>query len=157
MRLLLLVPVLLLAAACGGADDPDVALPAPTGSTTDGGPAAGGGTSQADNDLVVVYDAGDGSAPQEWSLTCAGTVQGTHPDAEAACAHLLATQEPFAPVPADAFCTEQYGGPQTATVTGRWAGEPVDLQLSRVDGCRISQWDRVGPLLPQDVGVEPPR
>jgi hypothetical protein len=37
-------------------------------------------------------------------------------------------------------------------VTGRWAGEPVDLQLSRTDGCRISQWDRLGALLPGPVG-----
>jgi hypothetical protein len=58
----------------------------------------------------------------------------------------------FAPVPADAGCTQVYGGPQTARVTGRWAGQPVDLQLSRTDGCRIAQWDRLGPLLPGRVG-----
>ena len=45
-------------------------------------------------------------------------------------------------------CTEQYGGPQTAHVVGRWSGEPVDLELSRVDGCRISQWDALVPLVP---------
>jgi hypothetical protein len=27
----------------------------------------------------------------------------------------------------------------------------VDLQLSRTDGCRISQWDRLGALLPGPV------
>jgi hypothetical protein len=32
----------------------------------------------------------------------------------------------------------------------------VDLELTRVDGCRIAQWDGLGPLLPGPVGVEPP-
>jgi hypothetical protein len=81
-----------------------------------------------------------------------GQVEGDLPDAEAACAHLDGLDEPFAPIPADAVCTEQYGGPQTAHVTGLWRGEPVDLELSRVNGCTISQWDRLGPLLPGPVG-----
>lgn len=51
-------------------------------------------------------------------------------------------------MPADAICSQVYGGPQTARVSGRWRGEPVDLALSRTDGCRIAQWDRFGPLLP---------
>ena len=35
-------------------------------------------------------------------------------------------------------------------------GDPVDIELSRVDGCRISQWAALGPLLPGPVGVAPP-
>ena len=46
------------------------------------------------------------------------------------------------------MCAQVYDGPQTAHVTGRWRGEPVDLQLARNDGCHISQWDGLGPLLP---------
>ena len=157
MRILLL-PVLLLAAACGS-DEPDVAAPAPSAApTADGGDlAAGGGISRADNDLVVTYDAGDGSGPVAWTLTCVGLVDGDHPEAEAACAHLDGVEDPFAPLPADRMCTEQYGGPQTAQITGLWRGEPVDLQVSRTDGCRISQWESLGPLLPQDVGADPPQ
>jgi hypothetical protein len=56
--------------------------------------------------------------------------------------------DPFAPVPEDAICTQVYDGPQTARVTGRWRGEPVDLELGRNNGCRIAQWDSLGPLLP---------
>jgi hypothetical protein len=56
--------------------------------------------------------------------------------------------DPVAPIPDDMVCTQQYGGAQTASVTGRWAGRPVDLALSRVDGCTIAQWDGLGPLLP---------
>jgi Subtilisin inhibitor-like len=122
----------------------------PTSDSAD--PAAGGGIEQADNDLQVELDRGDGTEPESWTLTCAGVVEGSHPDAEAACEHLTALDDPFAPLPADLACTEQYGGPQTARVLGRWNGEPVDVELSRTDGCRISQWDALGPLLPGPVG-----
>lgn len=141
MRLLLLVPLLLLAAC--GSSGPD-ALPASSPSDD----AAGGGTQRADNDLAVEYDPGDGSAPVSWTLTCVGFVDGSHPQAEQACARLKSLDEPFAPLPADQICTQQYGGPQTARVTGLWGGDPVDLTLSRVDGCRIAQWDRLVPLVP---------
>ena len=125
----------------------------------DDGPSAGGaadGISRAENDLVVRVDRGDGSAPSSWTLTCVGFAEGTHPDAEAACAHLAATEDPFAPIPDDVACTEQYGGPQSAHIAGLWGGEPVDLEVTRVDGCRIAQWDSLGPVLPGPVGVEPP-
>lgn len=156
MRTLLLVPLLLLTVACGS-DEPDVAVPSPAVPSADAGdPAADGGSARADNDLVIAYDAGDGSGPVTWTLTCVGFVAGDHPDAEAACAYLDGVQDPFAPLPEDRFCTEQYGGPQTARITGLWRAEPVDLQVSRTDGCRISQWESLGPLLPQDVGAESP-
>jgi hypothetical protein len=114
--------------------------------------AAGGGIQQADNDLQVELDRGDGTEPETWTLTCVGFVEGSHPTPEAACEHLESLDDPFAPLPADVVCTEQFGGPQTARVLGRWNGEPVDLELSRTDGCRISQWDALGPLLPGPVG-----
>ena len=41
-----------------------------------------------------------------------------------------------------------HGGPQSAHIVGRWGGQPVDLEITRVDGCRISQWDGLVPLLP---------
>jgi hypothetical protein len=125
----------------------------------DGTPAADGaaaGISRAENDLVVRMDRGDGSAPESWTLTCAGSTDGSHPDAEAACAHLLELDDPFAPIPEGVACTEQYGGAQSAHITGLWGGDPVDLEVTRVDGCRISQWDSLGPLLPEPAGVEPP-
>jgi hypothetical protein len=122
----------------------------------DGTPAPGsgtaGGSSRPENDLAIDVDLGDGSARQSWTLVCAGVAEGTHPQPDEACAHLQGLDEPFAPIPADVSCTEQYGGPQTAHVTGVWGGEPVDLELSRVNGCFIGQWDSLGPLLPVDGG-----
>jgi hypothetical protein len=120
--------------------------PGDTGPSGSSGGAAG--ISRADNDLVVRFDQGNGSAPESWTLTCAGTADGTHPDAAAACARLQDLADPFAPIPDDLVCTEQYGGPQSAHIAGLWAARPVDLEVTRVDGCHISQWDGLLPLLP---------
>ena len=139
MRLLRVLP-LLLVVACGSSGGGN-------GSGSDDS-LAGGGTTRADNDLVVELDLGDGSPQQRWTLTCADSVSGDHPQAEEACEHLKSLDEPFAPLPDDQICTQVYGGPQTAHVTGVWGGDPVDLQLSRTDGCRISQWDGLVPLVP---------
>lgn len=51
------------------------------------------------------------------------------------------------PLPSDVACAQVYGGPQAATVRGTVRGKPVDLALSRTDGCRIAQWDRLSALL----------
>jgi hypothetical protein len=140
-----------LLAACASPSDGDTdAAGAATGEAGD--PAAGGGITQADFDLQLTVDRGAGTAPDEWTLTCAGLVEGSHPDPDAACRHLSGLSDPFAPVDDLAVCTQQYGGPQTAHVEGRWAGEPVDVQLSRTNGCLIAQWDSLGPLLPVPVG-----
>jgi hypothetical protein len=151
----LLLPLLtLLVLLTGCAQSSGNAGTGNDGSSSD---APADGISRAENDLVVRYDSGDGSAPQSWTLTCAGTADGTHPDAAAACAHLTATEDPFAPIPDDVACTEQYGGPQSAHIAGLWGGEPVDLEVTRVDGCRIAQWDSLGPVLPAVPGaIEPP-
>lgn len=130
MKSLLLVPLLLLT-ACGASED-----------------ALDTGAAPPPSELSVAYDAGDGSASVTWTLVCGAPVSGTHPEAEAACAHLQELEAPLAPLPPDMICTEQYGGPQTARVTGRWAGEPVDLELTRSNGCSISQWDGLVPLAP---------
>ena len=140
---MLLLSILLLA-ACGGGSD-DGASSSPTDDALSGSASAG--------QLVVEQDQGDGSAPQRWTLECGSTVSGDHPRAEAACEHLSAIENPFAPLPTDLLCAEVYGGPQTAHITGTWKGQPVDLRVSRRNGCEISQWDSLGPLLPGPVGA----
>ena len=94
--------------------------------------------------LVVEVVADRGAAPARWTLTCE-PAGGDHPQPDAACSIL--DGQAVAPLPADSVCTEVYGGPETATVRGTFRGQRVDLALSRTDGCRIAQWDRLGPLL----------
>ncbi|MFE6482212.1 SSI family serine proteinase inhibitor [Streptomyces sp. NPDC057757] len=99
---------------------------------------------------VTVHDAGNG-ADGTYELRC-HPGGGSHPDVSGACAALDRGaqwgKDPFAPVPPDALCTMQYGGPATAHVTGTWAGRPVDARFDRGDGCQISRWNALTPLLP---------
>lgn len=49
----------------------------------------------------------------------------------------------------DRMCTEQYGGPQVATITGTLDDEPIDASIDRANGCGIDDWDRLlAALLP---------
>jgi hypothetical protein len=71
-----------------------------------------------------------------------------HPRPEQALAALAAAgADPFAPVPPGTVAIMIYGGPETATVTGRWRGRPVDAAFRRNDGAEMARWDRVAPLL----------
>ena len=83
-------------------------------------------------------NAGD---PHRWTLSCA-PVRGTLPNRASTCARLARLGEPFAPVPADAACTEQYGGPAEALVSGRFRGKRVWARFNRADGCRIARWQK---------------
>lgn len=86
-----------------------------------------------------------------YRLEC-GPAGGTHPSAQAACDRLeqLAQdgKDPFAPVPEDQMCTQQMGGPETAHITGTWHGERVEATFSRTNGCEISRWRTMEPVLP---------
>jgi hypothetical protein len=79
-------------------------------------------------------------APLPWS--------GTHPDPAAACRRLARIRRPFAPVPAETACTQIYGGPQVARVTGTYQGKRVWARFNRTDGCQIARWNRVRVLFP---------
>jgi hypothetical protein len=45
------------------------------------------------------------------------------------------------------LCTQQYGGPQVAVVTGFLDGRPVNVTFRRTDGCEIARWRAMAPLL----------
>jgi hypothetical protein len=128
------VAVLVLAAGLGGcgastaADEPETLPP-------------------ADTELVVrVWQQGDlRKQPLRWTLTCEPT-GGTLPRPARACEQLLALDDPFAPVLPDTACTEIYGGPQVAEVSGKLRGRAVLARFSRSNGCQIDRWERVGLL-----------
>ncbi len=101
---------------------------------------------------ITVWPNGPDSAKRAWTLRCA-PVGGTLPHRATACRRLLGMTRPFRPVPKDAACTEIYGGPQTAFVTGRLQGRRVRASFNRHDGCEIGRWDRVRFLFPIATGV----
>jgi hypothetical protein len=84
--------------------------------------------------------------------TGATMATGTHRSPQEACDRLAALaaegQQPFAPVPKGLMCTMQYGGPATAHITGTWRGQPVDATFRRTNGCEISRWNNLEPVLP---------
>lgn len=103
-----------------------------------------------DHLTITVADSdngGDGTSELECS-----PAGGTHSDPGAACGRLdeLEAQgvDPFAPVAGDARCTMQYGGPATARVTGTWHGRAVDSSYALGNGCEISRWQQIEPVLP---------
>lgn len=99
-------------------------------------------------DLRIAYRTSHAAAPRTLTLRCdpaRGTV--AHPDA--ACRRLRAIgANAFAPTPKGMACAELYGGPMTALVTGSYYGRQVWARLTRIDGCAIERWSRVGFLLP---------
>ena len=83
-----------------------------------------------------------------WTVRC-DPVGGTHPRRAAVCRELSRLGwQAFRPVPPDKACTQIYGGPQVAIVSGRVDGHAVWARLSRSDGCQIARWDRIPSLLP---------
>jgi len=90
---------------------------------------------------------GKAGASTLWTLHC-GPARGTHPRAAAACDVLARLQDPFAPTPKDVGCTQLYGGPQVARVSGTLRGRRVWATFQRRDGCEIARWVRAGAVLP---------
>jgi hypothetical protein len=100
-------------------------------------PAAAPGTELK----ITLWPSGKGPAPHRWTLECA-PADGTLPNRRLACTRLARLSAPFAPVPADSACTEQYGGPAEALVTGRFKGRRIWALFNRADGCRIARWKK---------------
>lgn len=142
-RLLLTLTALALiaVAACGGDE-----------------PIGGGPFPVADLEVVVEHPDRDTISYQ---ITCLGdtaTITGeVDLDDQAACEALAredVQRRLIEGPPADQICTEQYGGPDTATITGTIDETPVDTVIDRTNGCGISDWDDLlADVLPPAVGV----
>ena len=110
---------------------------------------AASGADAADTDLRIrVWSEGRGdSVARTWTLDCA-PARGTLPQRATACRRLADVTRPFAPVRKDMQCTQIYGGPAEALVTGTFRGRKVWALLSLRDGCQIERWRRVAVLTP---------
>ena len=125
---LVVVLVVVAVAGCGGEDEGPGSSPA--GPTT--------------AELTFVYRADESAGAERITLTCPGSDRA----ARETCRELgRVPAETFDPVPPDTACTEIYGGPETLRVTGRLTDETIDSGFSRVNGCEISRWDSLSPVL----------
>ena len=114
-----LLPALLAAAAltgCGG-DGEQPAASAP-----------------ADSTQLTVEVTGAGADPVRIELSCGSS----KPCDRGRLDKLAAVAEPEDPARA---CTQQYGGPEQAHMTGTLEGKPVDVTVDRADGCGIADYD----------------
>jgi hypothetical protein len=106
--------------------------------SANGALGSGGATS-----LRIVVRANPDAPAHVATLRCnpsGGTV--LHP--AQACRRLLAAGRAiFAPTPPGTACTQIYGGPQVALVTGTLAGLRVWARFPRRDGCEVARWNRV--------------
>ena len=122
---------LLLAAALAGCGNDD-----PTPSAAKNGQLA---------ELVVRVDddgARGGDAPRELRLSCAKPT-----DSSACGAAAEVSEADLQKNPGDMACTQVYGGPEEATITGMLRGAAVDASFKRTDGCQIARWNGVKDLL----------
>ena len=96
---------------------------------------------------VTVWSEGRQGQPRTWTLRC-GPMSGTHPARARACRMLARTGQPFRPVPKDMLCTQVFGGPDEALITGTFRGRRIWARFNLRDGCQIARWRRLAPLLP---------
>ncbi|GAA5194785.1 hypothetical protein GCM10023346_23030 [Arthrobacter gyeryongensis] len=109
-------------------------------------------TGKYDVELTITLTEAPGAVDYEFVLLGSGgevSEGSTLPDPRAALAAVEQFgEEIFFPVPRpDRICTQQYGGPQVATVTGRFRGREVSSRFSRTDGCEIARWRTMAALL----------
>jgi hypothetical protein len=113
--------------------------------TSQGAPAA----ETPATSLTISYwpqGAGEGKATK-WTLRC-GPAGGTLPRGAAACRQLASMRDAFAPIPKDVACTEQYGGPQVAVISGTFRGKKLWTKLQNRNGCEIARFQRHAFLVP---------
>ena len=120
------------------------------------GDTAGGATSAPGADdaapatalaLTVWPEGQDSGRAESWTLEC-DPAGGTHPSPDAACSLLADNADLLEPLPDDVMCTQQFGGPEQASIRGTFQGREVDLRYSRANGCEIARWDRLASVFP---------
>jgi hypothetical protein len=136
MRNLALMPILaLIAVGCGD----------PSSDST-----SSAGSSEEVDALRIEVRARADAEPLTATLRCGTPPEATGfiSDAEKACRTVRATKQVLIHGPPDnVMCTEIYGGPQRARITGTVDKQRVDLEVTREDGCAIALWDELQTLL----------
>lgn len=133
------------------------ATPSPDTETTSTAPSPSAsplpsGPGQGNAELSIMIKPSETGAPTSFTLVCqngAPAAESQHPNAAAACTALKNTPAILSPAPPakDQVCTQQYGGPQQATVTGVVDGRNVEASFSLRDGCEIALWNAAKDVL----------
>lgn len=116
--------------------------------------AASGGAGSGTTLRIAYWEDGTGLEPDAvWTLRC-DPAGGTLSRPGRACRKLaVGGARLFEPVSPSAVCTEIYGGPQRARVTGLLEGRRIWATFTRSNGCHIARWARVSPWLLPPGGI----
>jgi hypothetical protein len=127
----LAIALSVLVASCGGSEEDP--------------PAPGAREVQVLDVRVTVTPQGPGGPEQTRRIECAQLGEDA---VEPRCRELggLEPQE-LDPVPRRSACTQIYGGPATARVSGQLRGARVSALFDLTDGCEIDRWRRNAALL----------
>lgn len=115
-------------------------------------PPSSAPSTEATTLLTVEIRQSETAEPVEYVLECSGGASGpntTLPNADEACATVQSLGADFfnaLPNP-NVACTQQYGGPQTASISGTVNGTQVRARFTLTDGCEISRWNAVRGIL----------
>jgi hypothetical protein len=130
MRSALLIAVVVAAVGCGA------------------GRSATAGATPETQLTISFWPEGRGTGtPQRWTLRC-DPAGGTLPRAAAVCRQLYALPKPFAPRSKSLVCTDQFGGPQQAVISGSYKGSRTWIMLGMRNGCEIARAKRLAFLVP---------
>ena len=110
--------------------------------------------------LEIRYDTG-GDVEKAATLTCRGSRRRAtgflrKRSVRRLCRAARELRSFLATPPQHEMCTEQWGGPDRARITGRIGESAIDRRLARNDGCEIGDWDTAQPLLPKPRGAAAP-
>lgn len=138
------------ATSASGTTSPDTETSVPAPAPTTSRPSPGPG--QGNAELAITVIPSEGAAEVDYTLVCdSGTpaAESSHPNAAAACTALKASPAILSPSTQGSAqaCTQQYGGPQRATVSGVVDGIAVDASFARTNGCEISAWEAAKDVL----------
>lgn len=137
------------------APDTETTVPAPS-PPAPAVPPSGPGAGNAE--LAIIFNPSPNEPAVSYTLVCQDglpTAESKHPTPEAACRALQSNAALLSPATksTDQACTEQYGGPQQATVTGIVDDTPVDATFARTNGCEISAWNAAQDVLGASGGA----
>ena len=155
-------------AACGSDSEPTTAGTDPGSGSAGTDPAAnpgainpigGGGGAIGTIEIEITRPDAD---PVTYTIGCLGDAFPVTPavdgiDGAAACTRLGEAEvlDRLANgAPGDRACTEIYGGPDVATITGELNGQAIDTTVDRANGCGIADWDTLlAGVLPPSKGA----
>ncbi|WP_427134257.1 SSI family serine proteinase inhibitor [Pseudarthrobacter sp. S9] len=142
---------------------PSSSSPSPDTETTSPAPSPSAapltpGPGQGNAELAIMIKPSETGAPTNFTLACQNgvpTAESQHPNAATACTALKDNPAILSPGPRakDQVCTQQYGGPQQATVTGVVDGRSVEGSFSLRDGCDIAAWNAAKDVLGSTGGA----